>query len=69
MSLIDRCEQLWCGLTGHTDTMREVTDGRLHLRCACGWVSPGVQVTRPTLKRTAPINLILVRGERLQRTA
>lgn len=70
MSLIDTVERIWCGWTGHPDTMREAKDGRLYLRCGCGWRSPGIQVCSPAQPRRRPINLRVVRrGEQRRRTA
>ena len=48
-------DRFLCGLTRHQPTMRQAKDGRLYLRCACGWESPGWQVTplRP-LRKVVP---------------
>ncbi len=42
--LIDALERGWCAALGHRDAIREVDHGRMFLRCACGWISPGWKV-------------------------
>lgn len=56
MSWLDR---VLCGLTRHQDAQRRAEHGRLFLRCACGWESPGWQVMKPPpVRRIVPWRIV-----------
>ena len=48
MSLLDR---FLCGLTSHRSAMLQYGEGRIWLRCDCGWESAGWIVNAPKAQR------------------
>ena len=56
-----------CGLRGH-DALKAYGDGRMWLRCGCGWESKGVQVT-PVAAPQPHLNLLVYRGGKSRKAA